>query len=62
MIKTKYHTFEEYKNAEYARGLEGQVAAQLMRMYTASKEITNPAILELGTGEGASTTIFFTGL
>jgi len=58
MISTKYHTFEEYKKAEYAKGLEGQAATQLMRMYRIAKELTNPIILELGTDKGVSTTIF----
>ena len=58
MISTKYHTFEEYKKAEYAKLLEGQVATQLMRMYRIAKELTNPIILELGTAKGVSTTIF----
>ncbi len=58
MISTKYHTFEEYKKAEYAKGLEGQAATQLMRMYRIAKELTNPIILELGTAKGVSTTIF----
>lgn len=58
MISTKYHTFEEYKKAEYAKLLEGQVATQLMRMYRIAKELTSPIILELGTGKGCSTTIF----
>lgn len=58
MIRTRYHTFEEYKKVEYAKGLEGQSATQLMRMYGIAKELTNPIILELGTAKGCSTTIF----
>lgn len=58
MIITKNHTFEEYRKAEYTKGLKGQVATQLMRMYRIAKELTNPTILELGTCKGVSTTIF----
>lgn len=58
MISTTYHTFEEYKKAEYAKGLAGQIATQLMRMYTIAKAFKNPVILELGTAKGASTTVF----
>jgi predicted O-methyltransferase YrrM len=58
MIRTKHHTFEEYKNVEYAKGLQGKDATQLMLMYRTAKDLTNPVILELGTGKGASTTLF----
>jgi predicted O-methyltransferase YrrM len=58
MISTKYHNFEAYMKAEFARSVEGQVATQLMRLYRASKEISAPAILELGTQQGSSTTMF----
>ena len=63
MIRTKYHSFEECKNAEHAGGLEGQIATQLMRMYRIAKDLdpresTSPVILELGTAKGVSTTIF----
>ena len=58
MISTKYHKFEQYKNAEYTSGLEGQIATQLMRMYRSAMAVTNPVVLELGAAEGASTTVF----
>lgn len=57
-IKTKHHTFEEYEKLEHTRGLKGQVATQLMRMYRVAKEMANPIILELGTAQGCSTTVF----
>ncbi len=58
MISTKHHTFDEYSKAEYAQGLEGQVATQLMHMYRLAKGLPNPVILELETDQGCSTTIF----
>lgn len=58
MIRTKYHSFEDYRKLEYAKGVEGQSATQLMRMYRIATEQTTPTILELGTAKGASTTLF----
>ncbi len=55
---TKYHTFEEYAAAEYAQGLNGKIATQLMRMYRKAREKSSPVILELGTEKGASATVF----
>jgi predicted O-methyltransferase YrrM len=58
MIRTKYHSFEEYQKLEHAKGVEGQSATQLMRMYRIATEQTTPTILELGAARGASTTLF----
>ena len=57
-IRTKYHSFEEYESAEYAPGVEGQVASHLIMMYRKTVGKVTPLILELGTGKGQSTSIF----
>ena len=58
MNNTKHHSFNEYETNEYAKGLKGQVATQLMRMYRIVRELKDPVILELGTAKGSSTTLF----
>lgn len=58
MVKTKFHSFEEFASNEYAPGLEGKIAANLMVMYRRAVEKGRPVILELGTGGGQSTTVF----
>jgi len=57
-VKTKYYTFDEYLSNEYASGLKGKVATQLMRMYKTAVAKDVPVILELGTAKGQSTTVF----
>ena len=57
-IQTKYHNFNDFSSVEYAPGLSGQSATQLMLMYRRSVEKKQPVILELGAAKGASTTVF----
>lgn len=57
-IKTKYHSFEEFRSAEFASGLDGKIASQLMYMYRKAIEKESPIILELGVDKGLSTTVF----
>lgn len=57
-VTTKYHAFREYADAEYAEGLNGKIATQLMRMYRRAREMRSPVVLELGTAKGASATVF----
>lgn len=57
-IKTKYHTFEEFKSAEFNPGLDGKIATQLMFMYRKAIEKESPILMELGVDKGLSTTVF----
>jgi predicted O-methyltransferase YrrM len=57
-IRTKYYSFDEYRSTEYALGVEGQVATQLIMMYRKALRKVAPLILELGTAKGQSTTVF----
>jgi predicted O-methyltransferase YrrM len=57
-IKTKYHGFEEFAHGEDGPGVPGQVATKLMWMYRKTAEKSRPVVLELGTDDGNSSTIF----
>lgn len=56
-VRTKYHTFNEFAEAECGRGIAAQAARQLMTMYRTARVMEAPVILELGTQRGASTTV-----
>jgi predicted O-methyltransferase YrrM len=58
LVNTKYHSFQEYADAEHTSGLKGKVATQLMLMYRKAVKKSSPVILELGTAKGESTTVF----
>ncbi len=56
--KTKYHSFENFRDKNPELNLANRVLDMRMMLYEKAKAKSNPIILELGTHKGISTTLF----